>query len=78
MRLIHGHPVNIDSLGLWWGEFSIKKFKDNGLMYDYASRMDATGARRILKLSQKKEFLTYELEILNERYAPISRQLHRN
>ncbi len=62
---------NIDSLGLCGENFQSKSLMDNGLMYDYASRKDATGARRILKLSQKKEFLTYELEILNERYAPI-------
>jgi len=61
----------IDRSGLFGENFQAKMLLDDNLMYSYASGTDETGARRILKLRQKKEFLNYELEILNERYAPI-------
>lgn len=62
---------SIDDNELFGENFQAKMLRDDNLMYSYASGTDETGARRILKLHQKKEFLNYELEILNERYAPI-------
>jgi hypothetical protein len=61
----------IDRSGLFGENFQAKMLLDDNLMYSYASGTDETGAQRILKLQQKKAFLNYELEILNERYAPI-------
>jgi hypothetical protein len=57
---------------MWSGEnFQGKVLRDNGFIASYLSGKDETGQPRRLTLQKIKEFLNYELEILNQRYQPI-------